>query len=193
MMGRPPGSLAVARQLRGVAGAARRCGARAGVLLALAAATVGVTGALSAQRTPTAARPSSSDSAQVAATLTALFAAAERGDLAALDTLYAGDSATIVEGAGISRGWADYRDNHLRPELQSLTITRYRPADIEARVAGDVTWAIFRYALAGTAEGKPVDIVGRGTAILERRGPKWVVRYTQTSGRARRPTDPPGD
>lgn len=193
MLGRTPESLAAARQPRGVAVAARRPCAYAGVLLALAVAIVGISGTLPAQRASAAARPSPSDSAQVAATLTALFAAAERGDLAALDTLYAGDSATIVEGAGISRGWADYRDNHLKPELQSLTISRYRPADIEVRVAGDLAWAIFRYTLAGTAEGKPVDIVGRGTAILERRGPKWVVQHTQTSGRARRPTDPPGE
>jgi len=33
--------------------------------------------------------------------------------------------------------------------------------------------------------------VGRGTAILERRGNRWVVRLTQTASRARRPSDPP--
>jgi len=130
--------------------------------------------------------------AQVAATLRALFAAAERNDLAALDTLYAGDSLTVIEGAGINRTWAEYRDHHLAPELKEMRNFQYRPADIEVHTAGNTAWAIFRYALTADVGGRAADIVGRGTAILERRGPKWVARHTHTSGRARRPTDPTG-
>jgi hypothetical protein len=36
-------------------------------------------------------------------------AANQRADMAALDTLYAGDSLTVFESAGINRGWKDYR------------------------------------------------------------------------------------
>jgi ketosteroid isomerase-like protein len=133
----------------------------------------------------------SADSASAAAVVAALFAAAERGDLSALDTLYAGDSLTVVEGAGINRTWADYRDHHLGPELKEMKNLRYRPSEIEVHVRGALAWAIFRYTLRADAEGQPADIVGRGTAILEKRGNRWVVRHTQTSGRARRPTDPP--
>lgn len=141
-----------------------------------------------------AARPDTvlrGEAARVGATVRALFAAAERGDVAALDTLYAGDSLTVVEGAGINRGWADYRDHHLGPELKEMKGFRYRPFEIEARVSGNLAWAMFRYALQGEAGGRAIDALGRGTAILERRGGRWVVRHTQTSSRARRPTDPP--
>lgn len=131
------------------------------------------------------------DAAQIGATVRALFAAAERGDLVALDSLYAGDSTTIVEGAGINRGWADYRDHHLGPEMKEMTNFRYRPFEIEALTAGNLGWATFRYALSATMGAQAVDHVGRGTAILERRGSRWVVRHTQTSSRPRRPTDPP--
>ena len=150
-----------------------------------------------AQQSATATRPASSpaaqpgDAAAVVATLQALFAAAERNDLRALDSLYAGDSLTVVEGAGINRGWADYRDNHLGPELKEMKNFRYRPFEIVARVSGDLAWAMFRYALTADIEGRPIDMVGRGTAILERRGARWVVRHTQTASRARRPADPP--
>lgn len=130
------------------------------------------------------------DAAKAAATIKALFAAAERGDLAALDTLYAGDSLTVVEGAGINRGWADYRDHHLGPELKVMRNFQYTPRDIDVRVSGNFAWAIFGYSLKAEMNGKPVDQVGRGTAILERRGARWVVRHTQTSGRARRAADP---
>ena len=145
----------------------------------------------SATRSTAGPAAQSGDVAAVVTTLQALFAAAERNDLRALDSLYAGDSLTVVEGAGINRGWADYRDNHLGPELKEMKNLRYRPFEIEARVSGDVAWAMFRYALAADMEGRPVDVLGRGTAILERRGARWVVRHTQTASRARRPSDPP--
>ncbi len=121
----------------------------------------------------------------------ALFAAAERGDLRALDTLYAGDSLLVIEGAGINRGWADYRDNHLAPELKQFTNFRYRPFEIEARVVGEVAWVTYRYALMAEIGERRIDSVGRGTAILEKRGARWVVRLTQTASRARREGDPP--
>jgi len=124
-------------------------------------------------------------------TLEALFAAAERGDLRALDTLYAGDSLLVIEGAGINRGWADYRDNHLSPELKQFTNFRYRPFEIEARVVGEVAWVTFRYALMAEIGERRIDSIGRGTAILEKRGTRWVVRLTQTASRARREADPP--
>ena len=141
-------------------------------------------------RRPAADTLLSGEAARVAATVRALFAAAERGDVAALDTLYAGDSLTVIEGAGINRTWADYRDHHLAPELKEMRNFRYRPSEIEARVAGNVAWATFRYALQADVKERAVDIVGRGTAVLERRGSRWVIRHTHTSGRARRPTDP---
>lgn len=131
------------------------------------------------------------DAVRVAAAVRAMFAAAERRDLAALDTLYAGDSLTVVEGAGINRGWADYRDQHLGPELKEMTDFRYRPFEIEARTAGNLGWATFRYALTAKMGERVIDAVGRGTAIAERRGGRWVIRHTQTSSRPRRPADPP--
>lgn len=169
-----------------------RCAA--GVLLAI---SLVATAPVAAQQTradpapPRSAAPLTSQQARVAATLRALFAAAERNDLPALDTLYAGDSLTVIEGAGLNRTWADYRDHHLAPEMKEMKGFQYRPADVEVRMLGaDAAWAFFRYSLKADIGGRATDVVGRGTAILERRGARWVVRHTHTSGRARRPTDP---
>lgn len=52
---------------------------------------------------PTGA-PAGGTEAAAVATVCALCAAAERNDLVALDTLYAGDSLTVIEGAGIKPG-----------------------------------------------------------------------------------------
>ena len=149
----------------------------------------GAAGAPAPQSAAASAQRATGDP-EVAAAVRALFAAAERNDLAALDTLYAGDSLTVVEGAGINRGWADYRDHHLAPEMKEMKNFRYRPFEIEARRSGTIAWAIFRYALQAEVDGKVIDNVGRGTAILERRGARWIVRHTQTTSRARRAGDP---
>jgi len=163
------------------------------VLLVLSAVLSSVAHAQRATGVPASAQRN--DEAGATATLRALFAAAERNDMKALDTLYAGDSLTVVEGAGINRGWIDYRDHHLAPELKEMKNFHYRPVDIEMHVSGNVAWAIFRYNLKGEMGTRTLDNVGRGTAILERRGSgaaaRWVVRHTQTSSRARRPNDPP--
>jgi ketosteroid isomerase-like protein len=116
----------------------------------------------------------------------AVFAAGELADFAALDSLYAGDDLTVIEGTGIDRGWADYRDHHLKPELERLQIQVYRPYEIEAHVAGEVAWAIFRYDLKLEGEDLTIDNVGRGTAILEKREGRWVVRHVQTASRTRK-------
>lgn len=145
----------------------------------------------SATHAPARRSSDASAGAAAATALRALFAAAERGDLAALDTLYAGDSLTVVEGTGIDRGWAAYRDRHLAPELKEMKNFRYRPFDLESRASGDVAWVMFRYGLQGQVGGRSIDNIGRGTAILERHGERWVVRHTQTTSRARRSDDPP--
>lgn len=143
-------------------------------------------GVLHAQQSP---GPVQNGEAAVRSTIEAVFAAGERKDLTALDTLYAGEDLTVIEGAGINRSWADYRDHHLAPELEEFRSFRYRPGDIEAHVQGDIAWSIFRYELEAETAERKADIVGRGTAVLERRGGRWVVRHIHTSGRPRRPTD----
>ena len=136
------------------------------------------------------AQQPSDSAAAVRKTIEALFNAAERGDLTALDTIYAGEELTVIEGAGINRGWADYRDHHLAPELKEFSDFQYRVFEIEPRLAGSAAWAIFRYTIKATLGERTIDQVGRGTAVLRQRGDRWVVVHTQTSSRPRRPGDP---
>lgn len=162
---------------------------RMGIAVIMTIAAVGGTARAQAGHDHHATTPQG-DAARVEAAVRALFAAAERGDFSALDTLYAGDSLTVIEGAGLDRGWANYRDHHLMPEMKEMKNFRYAPADIMVHVSGDMAWVHFRYSLRADMGGRAIDNVGRGTAILERRGSRWVVRHTQTAGRARRPSDP---
>ena len=157
------------------------------VLLSIVAlALASPTGSAKAQP----ARAAAGDSARVASVLTAVFAAQERGDLAALDSLYAGESLTVIEGASINRGWTDFREHHLGPELKGIRNLQIRPSDIAVQVDGRTAWALFRYTQKGETATRTIDAVGRGTAIFERVGGRWVVRHYHAGGRARRPTDP---
>jgi ketosteroid isomerase-like protein len=122
--------------------------------------------------------------AEITAVIEAVFAATEARNFAALDTLYT-QNATIVEGAGIDRGWANYRDHHLKPELAKFENFTYRPRNIEPHVGEDWAWAHFEYDLKLRIEGRDVDRVGRGTVVLEPRNGSWAVRHMQTANRPR--------
>src|SRR5712692_3774799 len=99
----------------------------------------------------------------------------EANDIAGLDTLFAPNPwVEIIEGSGVNHGWTDYRNNHLKPELAEMQHLSFWFFEIAPQLRGNVAWAPFRYELAADTHSEHVDIEGRGTAILERRGPRWV-------------------
>jgi ketosteroid isomerase-like protein len=150
-----------------------------GRLLTIACAAVGLTAPLAAQ---------SPDERAVIAVVEALAAFSQAKNVAGLDTLYAPDAwVRVIEGAGVNRGWVDYRDHHLAPELAEFQNFRYRYFEVEPQVRGTVAWASFRYELIADTPQGHVEAEGRGTAILEKRGGRWLVVHTHTSGRRRQP------
>lgn len=124
------------------------------------------------------------DTAEVRSFVEALDRAMEVGDIVGLDTMFAPDPwVEIIEGSGVNHGWVDYRDNHLKPELAEMKNLRYRFFEIRPQARGAVAWAPFRYELAADVADGHVEVEGRGTVILERRGTRWLVVQLHTSGR----------
>ena len=120
--------------------------------------------------------------------LTKTAAGFERGDLAALDKLWANDdSVTVFESGHANYGWADYRDNHLAPEIKEMKNVKYALSDIRAKVSGATAWATFKYALSADAGARRVEVAGLGTAVLERRGQEWRIVHWHTSAPRRAP------
>lgn len=117
-------------------------------------------------------------------------AAFERGDLAALDKIWADDpSVTVFESGHANYGWADYRDSHLAPELKEMKNVRYALSDVRAKVSGATAWATFKYSLSGDASARRVEVSGLGTAVLERRGQEeWRIVHWHTSAPRRAPS-----
>ena len=107
----------------------------------------------------------------------------QAGDWASLDTLFSESRGLhIIEGAGVNHGWADYRDSHLAPDLESFENFSYRWFAIEPVVDGDASWAAFRYELSANTSSGPLEVEGRGTIVLQRREGRWRVVHLHTSG-----------
>ena len=113
-------------------------------------------------------RTQSPEVAEVRAVIAAVGEGMQAGDFSALDTLFASDRGLhIIEGSGVNHGWADYRDNHLEPELESFRNFSYRWHSIEPQVNDETAFASFRYDLAADTDGGAIAIEGRGTIVLE--------------------------
>lgn len=119
-------------------------------------------------------------------------AAFEKGDVAALNKLWANDEwVSVFESGGADIGWANYRDHHLIPEMKELKNTKHTLSDIRVRVAGKTAWATFKYALAGDIKERHIDVNGLGTAVLEERNGQWLIVHRHTSARRRAPAPTP--
>jgi len=93
-----------------------------------------------------------------------------------------GDDFTIFEGKGKNIGWADYRDNHLAPELanEDLVFTKYDFINFKTFVDGNVAAVTFSIDAAYTYKGEETSHMGQGTAILKKVDGKWKIAHMQT-------------
>ncbi len=115
-------------------------------------------------------------------------AAVEKGDLAALDKIWANtEDVTVFESGYANYGWNDYRNTHLAPELKEFKNTKYSFSDLKVKVDGKTAWATFKYSLAAEMGTRKVDSGGLGTAVLEQRDGKWRIVHWHSSAPRRSP------
>src|SRR5215510_3474862 len=66
------------------------------------------------------------DEAAIHDVITRHAAAHEKGDLAAIEKLWVhDDTATVAEGGSFNYGWTDFRDHHLRPEIEAMKNVKF--------------------------------------------------------------------
>ncbi|HXG69262.1 MAG TPA: DUF1775 domain-containing protein [Gemmatimonadaceae bacterium] len=131
--------------------------------------------------------PASGDTAPIEKWLAAYDAAFNAKDLDRLATFYHPD-ATIYEGGGINRGWADYRDHHLGPELKAFANLQFAHSDTLVRMTGpDSAYATSAYSLKAKMGERDIDSGGLETLVLVKEGGAWKIRHSHTSSRPRRP------
>lgn len=123
--------------------------------------------------------------AAIETVLNANAQAFEQSDLAKLEQLWSNSSdLTVFEGGYVNRGWVDYRDNHLKPEISELKNVKYSLSNIEPHIEGSTGWAIFEYTISGkTDKGVAFQGQGLGTAILEKQEGKWRIIHWHSSSK----------
>ena len=118
--------------------------------------------------------------------------AVEKGDLAALDKIWANDeSVSVFESGHANYGWNDYRNTHLAPELKEFKNTKYAFSDLKVKVDGKTAWATFKYTLSADLGTRHIDSGGLGTAVLEKREGKWRIVHWHSSAPRRAPAPQP--
>ncbi|PHR62834.1 MAG: hypothetical protein COA47_01890 [Robiginitomaculum sp.] len=121
----------------------------------------------------------------VAKTLRSYATALQANDMKTVESFVAknGTEFTIFEGKGANIGWADYRDNHLAPELSNpdFKITKYEFTNISETVSSDWASATFAINMDYTYKGEDKTANRRGTAILKRIEGKWILTHLHTS------------
>ncbi|MDI1240644.1 MAG: nuclear transport factor 2 family protein [bacterium] len=118
--------------------------------------------------------------------------AVEKGDLAALDIIWANsEDVTVFESGHANYGWNDYRNTHLAPELKEFRNTKYAFSDLKVKVDGKTAWATFKYTLAADMGTRKIESGGLGTAVLEKREGKWRIVHWHSSAPRRAPAPQP--
>ncbi len=108
--------------------------------------------------------------------------AVEKGDLAALDKIWANsEDVTVFESGHANYGWTDYRNTHLAPELKEFKNTKYIFSDLKVKVDGKTAWTTFKYTLAAEMGTRKIESGGLGTAILEKRDGRWQIVHWHSS------------
>ena len=124
--------------------------------------------------------------------LTQEAVAVEKGDLAALDKIWANsEDVTVFESGHANYGWTDYRNNHLAPELKEFKNTKYAFSDIKVKTEGKTAWATFKYTLSADLRGRRIESGGLGTVVLEKSGGRWQIVHWHSSAPRRQPSPTP--
>ena len=115
-------------------------------------------------------------------------------DLDRLASFYHPD-VTIFEGGGVNRGWTDYRDHHLAPELAELEGLDFAHADVKPHVLGPdgrTAYVTSEYRLKARVKERDVDAAGLETLVLLKGDDgAWRIRHSHTSSRRRPPAPSP--
>lgn len=118
--------------------------------------------------------------------------AVEKGDLAALDKIWANsEDVTVFESGHANYGWTDYRNNHLAPELKEFKNTKYSFSDLKVKVDGKTAWATFKYSLTADIGTRNIQSGGLATAVLEKRNGRWQIVHWHSSAPRRAPSPTP--
>ena len=102
------------------------------------------------------------------------------GQLADIDALFAPSGVHIILDNMALHGWAEYRDEHLRPEMARFSDLRYAHTGVETSLRGNIAWVAFRWQMSSAGPG-PAPVLGRASAVLEKIDDRWQIAHLHLS------------
>lgn len=129
------------------------------------------------------------DTTRIAQLLAAYDQAFNARDLDKLASFYHSE-VTIYEGGGINRGWADYRDHHLGPELKQFENLQFAHSNVQVHIldGGRAAYVTSEYSIKAKMGDRDIDSGGLETVVLiKQTDGSWKIRHSHTSARRRAP------
>lgn len=106
-------------------------------------------------------------------------------DLAKLATMYTPET-IVYEGSGINRGWKNYSETHLGPELKSFENLEFAHTNVVPHVLGDnAAYVTADYMIKAKMADRVLDSGGLATFVLSKDAGAWKIRHTSTAARRR--------
>ena len=87
----------------------------------------------------------------------------------------------MIEGKHVNRGWADYRDHHLKEELDGLAKIRFRLSNYRVQMDGRLAAVSFLFNILPKSGPERDFGSGRATAVLVRTAEGWKLQELHTS------------
>jgi ketosteroid isomerase-like protein len=107
-------------------------------------------------------------------------------DLSKIEPLMA-DDLVALENGHRNDGWADFRDNHLVPEMKEPA-PESKTELVKIKVSKEMAWAYTKTEMKVSPKtGDPINMQLWSTYILEKRGPEWKIVLLDWSLRRLRP------
>lgn len=107
----------------------------------------------------------------------------ETNDMKTLNKIWSHDESVLIfESGGMDKGWKEYRDHHLAPELKAFKKTKFTVSDANVKVDNNTAWATYKYALSADYKEKKVESNGLGTMVFEKqKNGEWLIVHSHTS------------
>lgn len=98
---------------------------------------------------------------------------------------------TVLEGSHLNTSWADYRDNHIGPEMSEWRAFAISGRDLSrVSIEGETAFAVEQATYTFTTVGETVILEGAQTFVARRTKAGWRLTHLHFSGKRRKPAEP---
>ena len=126
--------------------------------------------------------------APIAAVIASYQSAMEARSIERLAMVFDADL-VVFEGTHKNAGWADYRDNHIGPEMREWSEFKVLETHVTDSVTDEgLAYVVVESKVRITSQGKAVVVATAETLALKKSDGRWRIRHIHYSGKKVEPT-----